>query len=339
MIQPKRRFSSSGKEFTTPSLFGPEIFDNQEDLSGINCAGNDSIEIKTHADAAEVAAKADGGKLLFISFGSGSSGNCSYLGTRRHGVLLDAGVNRDKVEEGLEANGIDINGIAGILLTHDHSDHICQAYPLLRRHRHFRLYSTPKTLVGVLRRHSISRRIKDYHSPVYIEHEYKIGPFTVTAFGTSHDGTDNVGYMLDFHGRRFVLATDMGRVTERANHYIRLANHLVIESNYDLEMLTHGTYPEYLQARIISERGHLDNTVTAALLKDIYNPELHDIFLCHLSADNNTPEIALATAVGALREAGAEPLEHFTADPTPGTPKTCISVLPRYDASPLYVLR
>lgn len=339
MTQSKRGISSSDKKFTSPSLFTPEFFDIQEDIADIRSHGRINHEINTHAEAVEIAGKTDGGRLMFISFGSGSSGNCSYLGTRRHGVLLDAGVSRDKVEDGLEANGIDIEGIAGILLTHDHSDHICQAYPLLRRHRHFRLYSTPKTLVGLLRRHSVSRRIKDYHSPVYIEHEYNIGPFAVTAFGTSHDGTDNVGYMLDFHGRKFVLATDMGCVTERAGYYIRLANHLVIESNYDLEMLTHGPYPEYLQARIISERGHLDNTVTAALLKEIYTPDLHNIFLCHLSADNNTPDIALSAAVRALREAGAEPLEHFTPDLTPGKAKICVSVLPRHDISPLFVLR
>lgn len=230
--------------------------------------------------------------LKYISFGSGSSGNCSYLGNKNYGILIDAGVEPDHIIKELLHNGITMDSIGGIILTHDHGDHIRYAYMLVRKHRHMRIYCTPKTLNGILRRHNISRRIKDYHQPIFKEFQFQLSDFAITPFEVHHDGTDNVGFMIEYDGHRFVVATDMGEVSERADFYIRQANHLMIESNYDLNMLLNGTYPEYLKARILSKNGHMDNEATARYLKEIYTPALRNIFLCHLSHDNNKPEIA-----------------------------------------------
>ncbi len=197
---------------------------------------------------------------MFVSFGSGSSGNCAYIGTRSQGLLIDAGVAPETVKKLMADNGLDYKSIRGILLTHDHGDHMRYAYKLLRKQTHMMLYTTPKALNGLLRRHSISSRIKDYHHPIYKEHLYRIGDFEVTAFETSHDGTDNMGFFIQFGPHhKFAVVTDTGFVTERADHYMRQARYIMLESNYDAGMLKHGPYTEILKSRISSASGHLDN--------------------------------------------------------------------------------
>ena len=275
-------------------------------------------------------------RLRYISFGSGSSGNCSYIGTRTCGVLVDAGVDNNYVMEQLAANSIDPATIGGILLTHDHGDHVRYAYALLRRNRHMRLYATPRTLNGILRRHNMSRRVADYHSAVYKEFPFSVGPLTVTPFETSHDGTDNVGFCIEGAGSCIVVTTDTGCITDRADFYIRRAAYLMLESNYDADMLRRGSYPEYLKARIVSDRGHLDNAVAAEYLAEIHSPRLRHVFLCHLSKDNNTPEVALSTIGAAL---SAREIAYVAGDNLVGSDKVlAITVLPRSKSSALFVL-
>ena len=177
----------------------------------------------------------------------------------------------------------------GIALTHDHSDHVRYVYAFLRKYRHMQVFCTPRALNGLLRRHAISNRIKDYHHAIYKEHPFTIGNFTLLAFEVMHDGTDNAGYYITNGAHHIVVATDLGCISERADFYMRKANYLMIEANYNAPMLAAGTYPEYLKARIRSDNGHLDNEVTAEYLARIYTPALRNIFLCHLSKDNNTP--------------------------------------------------
>lgn len=274
-------------------------------------------------------------KLRFMSLGSGSSGNCAYIGTPECGLLIDAGVDNNFVKAELARNGIDIRTIRGILITHDHSDHVRFCYAIVRRHPGMLLYATPRTLEGMLRRHNLSRRIKDFHSPIFKEHDYLFDDIRVTPFETSHDGTDNVGFAIRLGETTFVVATDMGMITERADFYMRQANTLMIEANYDDQMLSHGRYPEYLKARIRSAIGHMDNAVTARYLTETYRPELRRIFLCHLSHDNNTPETAMATMINSLRSVSVVPATS-PVDIHPGS--VYIAPLPRFKSSELYVL-
>lgn len=281
---------------------------------------------------------ADDGALRFISFGSGSSGNCAYLGTSRAGILIDAGVDAAKVFDTLALNGVTPDMVKGVCLTHDHGDHVRYVYQVVRRYRHIRIYCTPRTLNGILRRHSISRRIKDYHEAIFKEIPFTLAGMTLTAFEVSHDGTDNSGYMVEHSGCRFVVATDMGRITDRADFYMRQANFLMIESNYDDDMLTNGPYKEYLKARIRDEKGHLDNKVAAAFVAANYSDALKYVFLCHLSHDNNTPDTAVKEMRNALEARGI----------TVGKGESTLSdrakdvqvvALPRFDPSMWYVLR
>lgn len=242
--------------------------------------------------------------LHYICMGSGSSGNCCYIGNSQGGFLIDAGVKRENVEKILASYGIKMTMVKGLLLTHDHADHVHYAYNFLRNNKHMRLFCSNRVMTGLLRRHSISKRIKEYHFPIFKEIPFKIFDFEITAFDVPHDGSDNMGFSIDFDGRRFVLATDLGKVTERAHHYMSQANYLVIEANYDYKMLMEGKYPEYLKARIQTERGHLDNRDTAAFIKEILTDRLKYIFLCHLSKDNNTPALALKEVRDVLELSG-----------------------------------
>lgn len=276
--------------------------------------------------------------LRFISFGSGSSGNCAYIGTSSAGLLIDAGIDATKVFDILDQNAVTPDMVKGVCLTHDHGDHVRYVYQIVRRYRHLRIYCTPRTISGILRRHSISRRIKDYHEAIFKEIPFTLAGMTLTAFDVSHDGTDNAGYMIEYAGSRFVVATDMGVITPRADFYMKQANYLMIESNYDDTMLTNGPYKEYLKARIRNATGHLDNRVAASFIADNYTPELKYVFLCHLSHDNNTPKVAIDEVRKALEA------RNVTVGKGEGTlsdraKDVQVVALPRFEPTLWYVLR
>lgn len=276
--------------------------------------------------------------IYYMSFGSGSSGNSCYIGTDKEGIIIDAGVKPDDIASWLRVNGVSMDRVKAVCLTHDHADHVRFAYNLVRKYKHIKVYCTNRTLNGIFRRHNVSKRIKDYHIPIFKEIPFKIGKFELTAFDVPHDGEDNVGFSIKVKEKTFVVATDLGKVAERAYHYMSQANYLMIEANYDVEMLRLGPYPEYLKARIQMDNGHLDNADTAKFLKEIINPSLKYIFLCHLSKDNNTPEKAVETVRNALTEEGLtvgyaqETIEDRKAN-------VQLMALPRYEPSRWFVLK
>lgn len=276
--------------------------------------------------------------LYYCSFGSGSSGNSCYVGSEQGGIIVDAGLRSEEIERGLASNGVSMKHVKALLLTHDHADHVKYAYALLRNHKHLKLFCTNRVLNGMLRKHSISKRIKEYHVPIFKEIPFKILDFEITAFEVPHDGSDNMGFSLEFDDRRFVIATDLGVISDRARYYISRATYLMIESNYDAYMLRMGRYPEYLKARIAGGSGHLDNRQTADFLREIVNPGLNHIFLCHLSKDNNTPQIALRTVREALESKG---LKVGSAMETMDDKKADVQLaaLPRYDMTRWFVFR
>ncbi len=276
--------------------------------------------------------------LTFISFGSGSSGNSCYVGTRDAGVIIDAGVRADFIEQTLRERGMSMDNVKALLLTHDHADHVRYAYTLLRGRNYMRLYCTNRVMNAILRHHNISKRIKDYHTAIYKEIPFNIDRFKLTAFDVPHDSTDSMGFFIETGSHRFAMATDLGQISPRADWYMRQANYIMIEANYDSDMLRLGRYPEYLKSRIRSMRGHLDNVDTAHFAANIYRPELKYIFLCHLSQDNNTPEKALEAVGGSLRSLGltvgqgGEVATDINAD-------IQLVALPRFNASRTYMLR
>lgn len=278
--------------------------------------------------------------LLFISFGSGSSGNSAYLGTRREGIIIDAGIDPDIVIKTLKDNGLSITNVRGVLLTHDHSDHVRFVYKLVRLRKDIAIYCTPKVLTGLLRRHSISRRVKDYHKAIYKEFPFTLAGMTITAFDVSHDGTDNCGFFIEAGSHTFAVATDIGSITERVDFYMRQARYVMLEANYDAEMLRTGPYTPFLKSRIAAPNGHLDNLDSASFATRLAaEGRLKYIFLCHLSAENNTPEIAVAAVTAALDAAGLGPVGDASGSLDAADCPIQLMALPRAIPSRLFVFK
>ena len=292
--------------------------------------------------------------LCFMSFSSGSSGNMAYLGTPRGGILIDAGIREpvkyhrkkknperqdvptlDQAFDELERNGISRDMIKGVLLTHAHQDHMRCLYPAVNR-CHCSVYSTMGVMGQLLQRCRISGRIRDHHVPIFKEIPFRVLDMEITAFETSHD-VKSVGFSIEYEGERFVVATDMGLITPRAEHYMSQATYLMIESNYDRHMLDTGRYPEMLKDRVRGPMGHLDNEVAAQFVREQCREGLKHVFLCHLSKDNNTPDKALAAMRAALAARGLTVGDGSNALGQ----RECdiqLCALPRYEASPWFIL-
>ena len=241
--------------------------------------------------------------LKFLSIASGSSGNCYYLGTENYGILLDAGVGIKTIKKTLKENEIGIEQILAVFITHDHTDHI-KSVGCLGEKYGIPVYATGRVHAGIENSQHISEKL--YISRRIIEKEVAvyIKELKITAFDIPHDASDCVGYLINYGNHNLVLATDVGHINEKVGEYMRIANHLIVEANYDKEMLLQGNYPLFLKERIAGGNGHLCNSEIADFLAANFDLHLKNIWLCHLSKDNNHPELACKTVEMAMRQYG-----------------------------------
>lgn len=246
--------------------------------------------------------------FIFRCFASGSSGNCYYLGTLERGILIDAGISARLIQKHLRSMGLDFENIMGVLVTHDHADHI-RAVGTLGERVHLPIYATPLIHEGIDRNYGVREKLKTSRRYFEKEQEWTLFDLTINTFTINHDSTECVGYVIDYNGQRFMIATDCGEPNEQMEAYIRTANHLVIEANHDEHMLLNGPYPTYLKERILSPRGHQSNVTCGELIARNYHEGLRNIWLCHLSLENNDPQVAYNTVADKLCEAGIVPGE------------------------------
>jgi len=241
--------------------------------------------------------------LRFLSLSSGSSGNCYFLGTENYGILFDAGISTRHLRKILKENGIGLEQIMAVFITHEHTDHIRSVGGLGEKYG-IPIYATEKVHNGI--DNSFFTEEKLYTSRRIIEKEIDIyiKDFKITAFDVPHDANDCVGYMVMYKQHKFVLMTDIGHINEKAGEYIRIANHLIVEANYDREMLLNGKYPDFLKERISNGTGHLCNSEIAEYLAANFDLHLKNIWLCHLSKENNHPELAYKTVEMAMQQYG-----------------------------------
>ena len=242
-------------------------------------------------------------QVRFLSLASGSSGNCYFIGTEEYGFLIDAGIGVRTIKKVLKDHGIDLSQIMGVLVTHDHADHIKMVGCLGERY-HIPIYATEAVHEGIARSRYVEETLLSSKRIIFKEVPFVFRDFEITAFEVPHDGSDNVGYHIVFGKHRFTLATDVGHITPTIERYMRVSNHLVLEANYDAEMLAQGNYPAFLKERIVSPTGHLSNREAADFLCSIFDVCHRNIWLCHLSRDNNHPELAYKTVALALRGYG-----------------------------------
>lgn len=245
-------------------------------------------------------------RLKFICLASGSSGNCFYIGTDDYGLLIDAGIPVRTIKGTLKDVGISFESIMGVFVTHDHADHI-KSLGTLGEKYNIPIYATRATHVGINKNYCMTQKLVSCMHYVEKEEPLKFRDFTITPFEVPHDGNDNVGYLIKLGEKRFCFITDLGHITDTVAAYIAQANYLIIEANYDEEMLAQGPYPKYLQERISGPNGHLSNKTTAKFLATNITEDLKYIWLCHLSRENNHPELAYKTVEWELRGVGVIP--------------------------------
>ncbi len=242
--------------------------------------------------------------LRFISFGSGSSGNCYYLFTPTDGLLIDSGVGIRTLKKYFRDFGLSWSNVHYIFVTHDHADHV-KSVGSLSHDRNIPVYSTLAVHQGISRNYCVNRKIpRELQRIIEKGKSYTVGDFTVTSFGVPHDSADNVGYCIEAEGVTFCIMTDIGEVTEEMKPYINSAEYLVIEANHDEEMLRTGSYPEHLKKRIMSATGHLSNHACGMALAENMGNRLKHVWLCHLSEENNHPELARISVESVLRSHG-----------------------------------
>lgn len=240
-------------------------------------------------------------KLIFCSLSSGSSGNCYYIGNEFHGILIDAGISATSIRRFLRDMNISMQTIMGVLVTHNHSDHV-RGLEVLIRKNHLPAFTTHKIWKSIL-----NPRIKitqDCIREIAVRKKFHLAGFDIEAFPVSHDAPETIGFQISSGGKVIIIVTDLGHICQTSGAYIKNANVLVIESNYDEQMLDAGSYPYFLKLRIKSDNGHLGNQQTSDFLAGIVNDKLTHICLGHLSKNNNTPEKALKTLHKTLSENG-----------------------------------
>ncbi|UKK54755.1 MBL fold metallo-hydrolase [Prevotella sp. E2-28] len=245
--------------------------------------------------------------LRFISFGSGSSGNCYYLYTETDGLIIDAGVGIRTLKKYFRDYGLSFSKVHRILITHDHADHI-KCVGSMSHDFMLPVFATQAVHAGIDRNYCVARKVgsglRQYLEPGVT---VQLGEFTVTPFSVPHDSSDNVGYLVEAQDTVFCLMTDAGRVTDEMATYINRAHYLVIEANHDREMLQQGPYPQHLKERIVCGTGHLNNEACAQAIATNMSEHLRQVWLCHLSEENNHPELARKTVEAVLRSYGIVP--------------------------------
>lgn len=243
--------------------------------------------------------------VRFLSLSSGSCGNCYYLGTEDNAILIDAGVSLRRLKRVLQEYELGLESFSAILVTHDHLDHIRHLGSFCKRLS--KPVYTTETIHSALARHTFTAPAINSCRRVLEEGVWnEVAGMKVRYFIVPHDATQTVGYAIEVEDHKFVIMTDIGRMTDEAVGFARQADTVVVESNYDMDMLMQGPYSYDLKMRIVQGCGHLSNDECASAIKRFWHPGLKNVFLCHLSENNNTHDLAYRSAEAALKELGVE---------------------------------
>lgn len=233
---------------------------------------------------------------------SGSSGNSILISSKGHNFLVDIGVSAKRCEDALNAIGVSPDSIEAVFVSHEHTDHSKGLRVFAKRH------SVPVYASELCIEKMYGEKLIDCTTDIrQFDYHTNIGGIEILSFKQSHDSVDCLGYRFDFdNGRSVGVCTDTGYVTQNARQVLRGVDMIFIESNHETTMLQMGPYPYPLKQRILSETGHLSNFACSEYIKELASGGTTRFVLCHLSRENNLPEIARQTAVAALSELGLE---------------------------------
>lgn len=241
--------------------------------------------------------------MKLCSIASGSSGNCIYVGSRNTNLLVDAGISAKRIENGLKGIDISPDTLQGVLVTHEHSDHISGLGILARRY-HIPIYTTYETARAIRQIKSMGELPEDAFCYIKPDETFQINDINIEPFSTSHDAANPVGYTIRSEGHKIGFATDLGKYDDYIVSKLNDSDLLFVEANHDVNMLMVGRYPYYLKQRILGDRGHLSNETSAGLISRLLSDKMQHVLLAHLSKENNYEELAYETVYSGLISCG-----------------------------------
>ncbi|MDY3873151.1 MAG: MBL fold metallo-hydrolase [Roseburia lenta] len=230
----------------------------------------------------------------FFSVASGSSGNCICLGSDQCHVMIDAGISGKRIEEGMNTYDYTTSDMDGVLITHEHSDHI-QGLGVVARKYGLPIYATKGTADAILQSSSVGKIDPSLFHVIEAGKTFFIGNLEIYPMSISHDAADPVAYLVSDGRHRVGVVTDLGYYDADIVSHMEGLDALLLEANHDIRMLQVGAYPYPLKQRILGERGHLSNETSGQLLGQILHDGMQHILLGHLSKENNYDELAYET--------------------------------------------
>lgn len=240
--------------------------------------------------------------LTYCPLSSSSKGNCHFAATKRTAVLIDAGGSAKSIKTQLACLDISPQRLDGILITHEHIDHIA-ALDVLCKNFEIPVYANEKTAACIIKKYP---RIERYIRYFKTGENFYINDLDITPFKTPHDCAESVGFSLYSGIRKLTIATDIGHISKQMLEQFRHSHILVLEANHDMDMLLNGPYPPPLKRRIMGNNGHLSNDACGEALSHLLSCELQQVVLAHLSQENNRPEIAYGTVSSRLSDEGCD---------------------------------
>ena len=226
--------------------------------------------------------------MRFTSLASGSSGNCTYVGSDNTHILVDAGTSKKKIEEGLSELSLSLSDISAIFVTHEHVDHIAAIRTILKKYD-IPVYATQGTIEGIRNTDKKLEMADKQFIPVVVDKAVVVGDMIVNPMTISHDALEPCGYRVYCGDKKIGIATDLGCFDEYTISALSGCDALLLEANHDVRMLQTGPYPYRLKHRILGDKGHLSNEKSGELLCSLLNEKMKGIFLGHLSKENNMP--------------------------------------------------
>lgn len=232
--------------------------------------------------------------MRMMSIASGSSGNCIYVGSESTHILIDAGISRKKILEGLKAADLSMDDISAVFVTHEHTDHT-KGLGVLTRKDSIPVYSTKGTIDGIFDTNSLGEMPKELFQVIEPDTEICVNDLSIHAFRVSHDANDPVAYTVSCGEKKAGVITDLGFYDDYIVDNLKGSQAMLVEANHDVNLLQVGSYPYYLKQRILGKKGHLSNEVSGKLINDLLNENVSSIMLGHLSKENNYDKLAFET--------------------------------------------
>lgn len=236
--------------------------------------------------------------LDFCSLYSGSTGNCLFIHSNKTKILIDAGASAKSIVLALASIDIDINDINAILVTHEHIDHVKSIGTLSKK------YNIPVYANSETWDHMPEQKNKISPNNIFIfqnNKEFQINDLTIFPFSTPHDAANSCGFNIFNKNKKISIATDLGHITEEIMNRLKGSTFLMLESNYEPNILNCCKYPYYLKNRISSPTGHLSNEIASKITTKLINSGLKSVTLGHLSKENNFPDLAYKTLLNELK--------------------------------------